>query len=137
MEQEIFSFEQFKGVGSKLSSYSISITTNASFGLNSGFYNAEKIKEFSYVMLFYDKSKKTIGFLFTNSKSSEKGTFKITHGNNSGYINARTFFMSIFPGNLDEVKKYTYRYTPKTYSDEKIGKLYYITLKEIENGDKK
>ena len=45
--------------------------------------------------------------------------------------------MSIFPGNLDEVKKYTYRYIPKTYNDEKIGKLYYITLKEIENGDKK
>lgn len=129
--QETFDFEQFKGVGSRLSTYSISITKNGSFGLNSGFYNGEKIKDFSYVMLFFDKNKKTIGFLFTNSKSA-KGTFKISHGNNSGYIAARTFFMSIFPGNLDEVAKYARRYSPKKYHDEKIGELYYIRLEDKE-----
>jgi hypothetical protein len=133
MDTEKFSFEQFKAVGSKLGSYSISITANAAFGLNSGFYNAHKIKDFSYVKLFYDKSKKTIGFLFTTSKDSEKGTFKITHGNNSGYINARTFFMSIFPGQLSEVKKYADRYEPKIYKDETIGELFYITLKQNDN----
>ena len=137
MEKEKFNFEQFKGVGSKLSNYSISITTNGSFGLNSGFYNTEKIKDYSYVMLFYDKNRKTIGFLFTNTKSSDKGTFKITHGNNSGYIGTKTFFMSIFHGDLDEVKKYVGRYTPKTYDDEKIGKLFYITLKEEETNTEK
>lgn len=127
--QEKFEFEQFKGVGSKLGSYTISITKNGSFGLNSGFYNGEKIKDYSYVKLFYDKNRKAIAFLFTTTKR-EKETFAISHGKNSGYIAARTFFMSIFPGNLDEVKKYVGGYTPKIYHDEKIGKLYYITLEE-------
>jgi hypothetical protein len=132
MEQEQFKFEHFRDAGSKLSNYSISITMNGSFGLNSGFYNAERINEYSYVMLFYDKNKKTIGFLFTKDKGEKGGTFKITHGNKSGYISARTFFISILAGNLNELKKYVGRFTPKTYRDEKIGTLFYITLKENE-----
>jgi hypothetical protein len=131
MTQEQFSFEKFRGVGSKLGSYTISISKNAAFGLNSGFYNAEKIKDFKYVTLFYDKNKRAIGFLFTNDRI-KKDTFKISHGKNSGYIAARTFFLSIFPRNLNEFKKYVDRYTPKIYHDEKIGQLYYITLEEKE-----
>lgn len=135
MEQ--FNFEQFTSVGSKLGNYRITISANAAFGLNSGFYTAEKIKDYTYVKIFYDKNKKVIGFLFTNDKD-DKGTIKISHGKkNSGYIAAKTFFLSIFPGNIDEVKKYVGRYTPKTYEDEKLGKLYYITLGEKEIDSKK
>ncbi len=132
MEQNRFNFEQFTSVGRKLGNYRITISKNAAFGLNSGFYNAEKIKNYTHVKLFYDKSKKVVGFLFTNKKD-ENGTIKISHGKkNSGYIAARTFFLSIFPGNMDEVKNLVGKYKPKTYDDEKLGRLYYITLGEKE-----
>ncbi|MFZ3138630.1 MAG: hypothetical protein WA126_14700 [Thermodesulfovibrionales bacterium] len=130
--EEKFTFEKFTDAGSKLGNYSISITMNSSFGLNSGFYNNEKIKNYSHVMLFYDKLKRTIGFIFTKDKGEKGGTFKITHGNKSGYISARSFFISILGGNLNEVKRYAGRYTPKTYKDEKIGTLFYIKLEDHE-----
>jgi len=134
---ENFNFEQFTSVGSKLGNYRITISANAAFGLNAGFYTAEKIKDYTYVKIFYDKNRKVIGFLFTNNKD-DKGTIKISHGTkNSGYIAGKTFFLSIFPGNIDEVKKYVGRYTPKTYEDEKLGKLYYITLGEKQIDSKK
>jgi hypothetical protein len=127
--KEDFNFKQFVGVGSKLSNYSISITNSAAFGLNSGFYSGEKLKEFQYVTLFYDSNRKAIAFLFTNDKT-EKGTFKISHSTNSGYISARTFFLSLFPGKPDEFKKYLGRYGPQAYDQKDVGKLYYILLEE-------
>ena len=135
MEQNRFNFQQFTNVGRKLGNYRITINRSAAFGLNAGFYTAERINKFTHVKIFYDNSKKAIGFLFTNNKD-DKGTIKISHGKtNSGYIAAKTFFLSIFPSNIDEVKNYVGSYVPKNYEDEKIGKLYYIALdkKEVDS----
>lgn len=131
MSEKPFYFIQFEGVGRKLSSYTISLNKHGAFGINAGFYSAEGIKKFSHVMVFYDKTKEVIGLVFTNTPS-EKGSFKVTHGNNSASIVARSFFMSLFSGNKDALIKYVGKYTPKTYMDDRIGKIFYITL-----GDKK
>lgn len=130
-KEKKFNFVQFEGVGSKLSSYTISISKNGAFGLNSGFYSAESIKVFSHAMIFYDKTKSVIGIAFTNV-SSKKGSFKITHGKNSAYIAARSFFASIIAGDKDALTKYAGKYTPQIYNDDKIGKIFYIDLKEKE-----
>jgi hypothetical protein len=133
MSNDKFNFEQFTNVGRKLGNYNITISKNIAFGLNSGFYTAEKIENYTHAKIFYDKNTQAIGFLFTNNKD-DKGTIKISHGKkNSGYVAAKTFFLSIFPGKLEEVNKYVGRYIPKTYNDEKWGKLYYIVLGEKEN----
>lgn len=131
MNDKKFNFVQFESVGTKLSSYTISISRNGVFGINSGFYNAESIKDYSYVMVFYDKAKKVIGLTFTKTPS-KKGSFKITHGKSSASIGARSFFASIFVGDKDALNKYSSKYTPQVYHDDKIGKMFYIDLKEKE-----
>lgn len=131
MNEKKYNFVQFEGVGSKLSSYTISINKNGAFGINSGFYSSEHIKQFSHAMVLYDKDKRAIGLFFTNTPS-KKGAFKITHGNNSAYVTARSFFASVFAGAKNNLIKYVGKYTPQTYHDEKIGKIYYIDLKEKE-----
>lgn len=138
MGQEIFDFVQFQKVGSKFGSYIISISNHAAFGINSGFYARENISKYSHAMIYYDESRKTIAFSFTNSPSA-KGSFKITHGKSSGGIVARSFFSSLFPGKMEEeIKKYVGGYKPEVYSDNKFGKLFYIKLEEkLEKKQKK
>lgn len=75
-----------------------------------------------------------IGLVFTKTPS-KKGSFKITHGKNSAYIGARSFFASIIAGDKDALTKYADKYTPQTYNDDKIGKMFYIDLKEKEGNE--
>lgn len=129
-----FNFVQFQNVGSKLSNYFITITKNGAFGLSSGFYTTEKIKEFSYAMIFHDSVKKLIGIVFTNTPS-KKGAFKITHTKKCGSasIIAHSFFSFIFPQNsAEKLNEINGRYTPKSYNDANVGTIYYIDLNEKE-----
>ncbi len=129
-----FNFVHFENVGSKLSNYFITITKNGAFGLSSGFYHTENIKEFSHAMIFHDSVKKVIGLVFTNTPT-KKGAFKITHTKKFGSasIIARSFFSFIFPKNsAEKLKEINGRYTPKTYSDTNIGSIYYIDLNKKE-----
>jgi hypothetical protein len=134
MSDKKYDFVQFEGVGTKLSSYTISISRNGAFGINSGFYNAEGIKNYSHVMVFYDKAKKVIGIAFAKIPS-KKSSFKITHGKNSASIVARSFFASIFAGDKNALNTYADKYAPQTYHDDKIGKMFYIDLKEKEGNE--
>lgn len=133
MNQKEINFIRFKEVGSKLGNYIISINRHGAFGLNSGFYRAEEIANFSYAMMFYAKEERFIAISFTNNKE-EKGVFKITHAKSktSGSIVARSFLMTVFSGNKEELVKHAGGYTPKTYKDDNFGKLFYIDLKEKE-----
>ncbi len=135
MTEKTFNFLRFENVGIRVGDYIISINKNGVFGINSGFYRTEGIKDYSYIVLFYAEAEKTIGIAFTKS-SDEKGTFKITHGKSSAYIVARSFFHSLTEGKSDNLSKYVGRYTPNTYSDPNIGKMFYIDLKEKQGSDK-
>lgn len=127
MNEKKFNFVQFENVGSRWGTNCISILKHKALGLNAGFYKAENIKLFSHVQIFYDKNEKTIGIMFTNTPKKH-GAFKITHGTTNGIVAVRSFFTSIIPEGEKDIKKYAGRYIPKKYTDDKIGKLFYITL---------
>jgi hypothetical protein len=131
---EGFNFVQFQNVGSKLSNYFITITKHGAFGLSSGFYNNEKIKDFTHAMIYYDSTKNLIGFVFTNTPT-KKGAFKVTHTKKFGSasIIAHSFFSFIFPQNsAEKILEINGRYTPKKHNDVNVGTIYYIDLNEKE-----
>ena len=124
MESE-FNFVPFEDAGGKYGSYYISVGGYGGFGLNAGFYKKENIRDFTHVLLSYDKNNDAVGFLFTNDPTV-KGTCKITHtkNKNSGSVVVRSFFgaHSIDP------KSCSGRYTPQKYRDEKMGDIYFIEI---------
>ena len=124
---EEFKFIPFEDVGSKFGNYTISLAGHSGFGFNSGFYNRENIKQYSHVLLSYDKTKKAIGFFFTND-STLRGACKITHtkSKKSGSVVVRSFFTA---HNINP-EEYTGKYTPKEYEDPNLGKLFYIILEK-------
>lgn len=118
-----YNFVRFTKNGAKLGNYCISINSSYSFGLLSGFYTKEKIKEFKKAVLFFDKTIKAVALLFTNDVSAE-GAFAVMHGNNNGAISARSFFIE------HELKQEQFlgKKEPKKIKDEKLGTLYVIEL---------
>jgi len=129
METETLQFKRFEEVGKKRGTYYISVGRHGALGLCAGFYNAEKVKDFSHAVLFFNQEKKYIGVSFTNDKSTP-GAFKITHGQSSSSVVARSFFMTIFNASKEELHKYSGQYTPKKYADPTYGVLFYIDLNE-------
>ena len=118
-----FNFVRFTKVGSKLSNYSISFNKAKFFGLNSGFYSKEGIKNYKKVVLFYDASKKAVAFMFTNDEKAE-GAFTITHGKNSGYVAPRSFLTEY---QLSQ-EKYYGKKVPEKIKDPRLGTLFVIKI---------
>jgi hypothetical protein len=124
-----YNFKQFKGVGSKLSNYTISFNGNSfTFGFNSGFYVKENIGEYKRVALYMDKENLAVAFRFT--KDIEEDTFSILHSNNgkSGSTTAKSF---IIDSRIDK-KEYYGQKIPKKIKGEN-GVLYAIDLVTEEN----
>ena len=105
----------------------ITVTGNSSIGFPTKFYNDNGIKDFKYVVVFYDKEKNAIGINFTNSEE-EKSKFTIIRSNKGygGQIVARSFFKS---NNIDP-KKYKGRYIWEKTQIESVGEIFVILLKE-------
>lgn len=124
--------EQFTKSGAKLSNNLISISRALGFGFNAGFYNANNISSFKYVILFYSAVDKTIGFLFTNNEEI-KGKFIITHSENkiskektSGGVVARSFFSNYHLDRIiDEVAG---KYEPIKEIHPQYGTVFLIKL---------
>lgn len=125
-----YNFVRFTSRGSKKGSYQISLNKSLFFGLLSGFYSKEGIKDFKKAILFYDKSRKAIAIIFTNDKNAE-GAFSVTHNknnNNSGSIAARSFFIK----NEIAQDQFFGRKIPRKERDDKLGMLYVIDLVDKE-----
>jgi len=120
-----FNFIVFEDIGAKRGNYTISITRHGAFGFNSGFYKKQNIKDFSRVILSFDKNKRAVGFNFTK-KQNLKSAWKLTHIKNSANVVPRSFFRAY----AIDPKDYTGRYEPKEYKDSKIGTLFYIILQK-------
>lgn len=121
-----YDFVRFTSRGSKKGSYEISINKSFFFGLLSGFYSKEGIKDFKKAILFFDKGKKAIAIKFTNNEA-EEGAFAVTHNkdnNNSGSIAARSFFIK----NEITQDQFFGRKIPRKEKDNKLGTLYIIDL---------
>lgn len=121
---DISNFEQFTKTGTKLSNNNISISKAHSFGFNSGFYHRNNIKNFKFVVLFYNKQENSIGFLFSNDELD--GKFTVTHSENrtSGGVTCRSFF-----SNYDlKCGEMAGQYLPQEISHPNFGKMFVIDL---------
>lgn len=88
----------------------ITVTRNRAIGLPTQFYEDNRVKEYLYAVLFYDKQNNAVGIKFTND-SNEVGRITITK-NNQGY-GAHIPATSFFKANRINTKKYAGRYEYK------------------------
>lgn len=123
-----FNFEKFKNLNARLENR-ISVTKSFSIGFPTKFYNSNGLRDFKYVVLFYDKERKAIGIQFTNNEN-ETDKFSISHSKQGygGHIVARSFFTTydINPG------KYVSKYEWEKSAVEGVGDLFVISLKDKE-----
>lgn len=121
-----YNFQKFEGRNVRLENR-ITITKSNSIGFPSKFYNDNKIKDFKFVILYWDKDNQAVGIKFTNDES-EKNKFSIIHSKvgYGGSVIARSFFKAceINP------KLYYGRYDWEKQNLENIGDIYIIIMKE-------
>lgn len=125
-----YNFQKFEGRNVRLESR-ITITKSNSVGFPSKFYNDNGIKNYKYVIFYWDPENRAIGIKFTN-ESGERNKFSILHSK-SGYggsVVARSFFKSY---DIDP-KKYHGRYDYEKFTDREIGEIFVI---KIEDSSKK
>ncbi|OGY59641.1 MAG: hypothetical protein A3I31_00515 [Candidatus Colwellbacteria bacterium RIFCSPLOWO2_02_FULL_44_20b] len=121
-----YNFEKFQGQNQRYENR-ITITRSFSIGLPRKFYEDNLIAKKKFAVLFWDKDNKAMGIQFTDDEA-EKNKFKIIHGQHSfgGSIVARSFFRGC---NID-LEKYSGRYEWEKASQEGVGDLFVIKLKE-------
>jgi len=121
-----YNFQKFEGRNVRLEDR-ITITKSNSIGFPSKFYDDNKIKNYKYVVFYWDKDNLAIGIKLTNEES-EKSKFTIIHSK-AGYggsVVARSFFKTY---NIDP-KKYHGRYDWEKKGIDGIGEVYVIKIKE-------
>ncbi len=121
-----YQFKKFEGRNVRQEDR-ITITKSNSIGFPQKFYQDNDIKNFKYVVLFWDESNKAIGIHFTNDEK-EKNSFKIIHSKKGygGQVVVRSFFRTY---SIDP-KVYHGRYEWEKYNLEGVGEIFVIKLKE-------
>lgn len=117
-------------MGVKLGKNIIGIMRSFGFTFSAGFYHHNQIKDFKYVVLFYNQENGgSIGFAFTNSEEA-KGRFKITHSDKktSGSVTCRSFFFNYDLSS--KIEQIAGRYKPQGIEHPMFGKMFYIKLNE-------
>ena len=119
-------FEKFTGVGGRFN-YSISLNKSGGFSFNSGFYKKYELRQFPYVIIFFDKGVKAVGFSFIKKKV--KGALKISHIKDidTAHVKSNSFLSAydIKP------KLFARQYIPKEYKMEGGEEnIFYILLEE-------
>jgi hypothetical protein len=124
----VYNFQKFEGRNIRLENR-ITITKSNSIGFPSKFYNDNKIKDFKYVVLYWDGGNKAVGIKFTNDEN-EKSKFTIIHSKigYGGSVVARSFFK------LYEIdpKVYHGRYDWEKQNIEGVGEVYAIKIESRE-----
>lgn len=124
MEKNNLKFERFTSIGGHFSYY-ISLNRVGGFSFSAGFCKKINIKQFPYIILYYDRKTKAVGFSFL--KEAEKGTFKLSiYGNKTASVRPNSFIAAY------EIKPEIFagRYEPKEYQTEEGEKIFYIILQE-------
>lgn len=105
----------------------ISVTSSNSFGFPRKFFKDNKIGRYKYVVLYYDRRNKAVGFYFTNSEE-EKYKFSIIRSKQGygGSVVTTSFFKTY---NLNS-RLYRGKYDWEKKKMEGIGELFIIQLKE-------
>lgn len=123
-----YQFKKFEGRNIRQENR-ITITKSNSIGFPQKFYRDNGIKNFRYVVLFWDEGNKAVGVYFTNDEK-EKNKFTIIHSKKGygGGVVVRSFFRMY---NIDP-KIYHGRYEWGKYNLEGVGEIFVIKLKERE-----
>lgn len=82
-------FERFTKTGRGYTP-KVSIWTRGQIGFNQGAVEKYNLKDFNFVVLFYDRDERKIGVRFTND-SSEDGANKIIKGKTGIFVSAKAF----------------------------------------------
>jgi hypothetical protein len=72
----VYNFQKFEGRNIRLENR-ITITKSNSIGFPSKFYNDNKIKDFKYVVLYWDGGNKAVGIKFTNDENEKIKLYEI------------------------------------------------------------
>jgi len=121
-------FEKFSGTNARLDDR-ISITVNRAFGFTKKYFDDNKLSNFKYVVLFYDKKNMAIGFQFIND---EKEPHKFTLIRSKQGYGASVVATSFFKTYNLEPKKFRGKYPWKRKNMPEIGRLFIIYLKDKE-----
>lgn len=121
-----YQFQKFEGRNVRLENR-ITITKSNSIGFPQKFYQDNGIKNYQFVIFYWDKVNHSIGLCFTNDEK-EKNKFSIIHSKvgYGGSVVARSFFKTY---GID-TKKYHGRYEWEKQNIESIGEMYIIELKK-------
>ncbi|MDP3794585.1 MAG: hypothetical protein Q8R13_01500 [bacterium] len=121
-----YNFKKFEGRNVRLEDR-ITVTKSYAIGFPTKFYIDNGVREFQYVVLFWDAENKAIGIRFTNDEV-EKNKFRIIHSKNGygGSIVVRSFFRS---HGIDPVR-YHGRYAWEKYPLEGVGDIFVLRLQE-------
>jgi len=124
MEKINLKFEKFTAAGGKFS-YTISLNKAGGFSFSSGFCKKHGIEEYPYVLLWYEKKAKAVGFSFL--KEATKGAFKLSFTKSktasvrpNSFIRAHEIKYQLFAG----------KYDPKRYKTEGGEEIFYIVLEK-------
>jgi hypothetical protein len=121
---------RFEGGGrnigqAKYADYKLYLTKQGWLSLRKGFYQAEQLKRFKSVVLYFDPSSRAFGMAFQTDTATRGALPIVTTGDNSGgYVDIRSFLRRY---GLDP-KLYAGRYEWKKEQAE--GELYVIELRE-------
>ena len=123
----MYNFQKFEKTNARQENR-ITITKSNSFGFPTKFYQENNIRNYKYVVLFFDPSEQAIGIQFTNSEE-ERHKFSILKSKKfGGGIVATSFFKTY---NLDP-KKLHGRYLWKKENVDAVGELYIVELKNLQ-----
>lgn len=128
-----FNFVQHVATGKRFEDR-ITVTRSRSIGLPTQFFADNKVKDFKYALLFYDKSRMAVGIVFTNDEDAQ-GKISITR-NKQGY-GGHILATSFFKANRINVKKFAGRYDYEKKPIRELGidkdwEMFIIELKEKE-----
>jgi len=104
----------------------ISITGVHSFGFPTKFYEDNKLKDYKYVVLFWDAENKAIGLQFSNNEEEKSKLTLVRSSKYGASLSAKSFFTK----NDIDSKKHKGRYEWKKVQVPNVGEMFVIELKE-------
>lgn len=130
-----FNFVQHVATGKRFEDR-ITVTRSRSIGLPTQFFTDNKVGDFKYALLYFDKQRNAIGIVFTNEETP--GKIGITR-NSKGY-GGHILATSFFKANRINTKKFAgrYDYDKKPLRElgiDKDGEMFIIELKEKEEAN--
>lgn len=117
-EENPMAFEKFTKTGQRFKP-KVSIWSRGQIGISQGALERFKLHDYNYVILFYDRDNKIIGFKFTNEES-EDGAIKLSVRNTGGVISGRAF-LEYYGIDYSKTKQYDMIY-------DEGNELYVISL---------